>query len=40
MVTHNPSFADIADKVIYVKNGTVEKIVLNEHPKDADDIDC
>jgi putative ABC transport system ATP-binding protein len=40
MVTHNPSFADIADKVIYVKNGTVEKIVLNEHPKDADEIDC
>jgi putative ABC transport system ATP-binding protein len=40
MVTHNPSFADIADKVIYVKNGTVENIVLNEHPKDADEIDC
>jgi putative ABC transport system ATP-binding protein len=40
MVTHNPAFADIADKVIYVKNGTVENIVLNEHPKDADEIDC
>lgn len=40
MVTHNAAFADIADKVIYVKNGTVEKIVMNEHPKDADEIDC
>ncbi len=40
MVTHNPSFADIADKVIYVKNGTVDNIVINEHPKDADEIDC
>ena len=40
MVTHNAAFADIADKVIYVKNGTVERIVTNEHPKDADEIDC
>ena len=40
MVTHNPSFADIADKVIYVKNGTVENIVINENPKDADEIEC
>ena len=38
MVTHNALFADIADKVIYVKNGTVEDIFLNEHPKDADEI--
>ena len=38
MVTHNALFADIADKVIYVKNGTVEDIFMNEHPKDADDI--
>jgi putative ABC transport system ATP-binding protein len=27
-----------ADKVIYVKNGTVEDIFINEHPKDADEI--
>ena len=38
MVTHNALFADIADKVIYVKNGTVEDIFMNEHPKDADEI--
>ncbi len=40
MVTHNPAFADIADKVIYVKNGTVERIVTNENPKSADEIQC
>ena len=38
MVTHNSLFAEIADKVIYVKNGTVMDVVLNEHPKDADEI--
>ena len=39
MVTHNSLFADIADKVIYVKNGTVTEITINESPKDADEID-
>ncbi len=38
MVTHNALFADIADKVIYVKNGTVNKIVKNDNPKSADEI--
>jgi putative ABC transport system ATP-binding protein len=38
MVTHNSLFAEIADKVIYVKNGTVMDVVINENPKDADDI--
>ena len=38
MVTHNSLFADIADKVIYVKNGTVRDVTINEHPKDADEI--
>ena len=38
MVTHNSLFAEIADKVIYVKNGTVQDVVKNEHPKDADEI--
>ena len=31
-------FAEIADKVIYVKNGTVQNVVINEHPKDAGEI--
>ncbi|MGN0412260.1 MAG: ABC transporter ATP-binding protein [Lachnospiraceae bacterium] len=38
MVTHNSLFAEIADKVIYVKNGTVQDVVINEHPKDASEI--
>lgn len=38
MVTHNSLFAEIADKVIYVKNGTVTDIVTNENPKDAEKI--
>jgi putative ABC transport system ATP-binding protein len=38
MVTHNNAFAEIADKVIYVKNGTVQDIVTNAEPKDANDI--
>ena len=38
MVTHNSLFAEIADKVIYVKNGTVQNVVINEHPKDAGEI--
>ncbi len=38
MVTHNALFADIADKVIHVKNGTIMDIIVNENPKDADEI--
>jgi putative ABC transport system ATP-binding protein len=35
MVTHNALFAEIADKVIMVKNGTIDEIVINDNPKDA-----
>ena len=38
MVTHNSMFAQIADKVIMVKNGTIVDIMINEEPKDADDL--
>ena len=38
MVTHNSLFAEIADKVVYVKNGTIEEITVNDAPKDADEI--
>jgi len=38
MVTHNSLFADIADKVIMVKNGTVVEIRENENPKNADEL--
>lgn len=38
MVTHNSFFADIADKVIKVKNGKIESVTVNEHPKDASEV--
>ena len=39
MVTHNSLFAEVADKVVYVKNGTVVDIEKVESPKDAYDLD-
>ncbi|MCR5735524.1 MAG: ABC transporter ATP-binding protein [Lachnospiraceae bacterium] len=38
MVTHNSSFADIADRVIRVKNGTVSSVITNDEPKSADEV--
>lgn len=38
MVTHNSFFAEIADKVIRVKNGGIESVTVNEHPKDASEV--
>ena len=39
MVTHNALFAEIADKVIMVKNGTIDEIITNDKPKDAFDLE-
>lgn len=38
MVTHNSFFAEIADKVIRVKNGGIESVTINKHPKDASEV--
>ena len=38
IVTHNPILAEIANRVIYVANGTIAKIVKNEHPKSVDEL--
>jgi len=38
MVTHNSTFADIADTVIRVKNGQIKSVTANENPKDASEI--
>ena len=38
MVTHNALFQELADKVVTVKNGTIENIVINDHPKEADEL--
>ena len=39
IVTHNDLFAEMADKVINVKNGTVFSIVTNENPKSVNEVE-
>jgi len=39
IVTHNDLFAEMADKVINVKNGTVFSIATNENPKSVDEVE-
>ena len=39
VVTHNQALKDMADKVIHIKNGTVEKIEINEHPLPIEEIE-
>lgn len=38
IITHNSVIADIADKVIHIKNGTVEDITINKDPKNVSEI--
>ena len=39
IITHNSAISEIADKVIKFKNGTVEDIVINKHPKKVEDVE-
>jgi putative ABC transport system ATP-binding protein len=38
LVTHNSVIASMADRVIYLKDGRIDKIVENETPVDADEL--
>lgn len=38
IVTHNAALEKAADKVIYVKNGGIERIVLHEHPCEIKEV--
>ena len=39
IITHNAAITPMADKVIHFKNGTSEKIEVNENPISIDDIE-
>ncbi len=39
VVTHNGALKAMADKVIYLKNGLIEKVELNENPKSIKEIE-
>ena len=38
IVTHNSLISEIADRVIKIKNGKVESNILNNHPKNIDEV--
>ena len=39
VITHNTAIAPMADKVIHVKNGRVDRIVRNENPMPVEEIE-
>lgn len=39
VVTHNAALKNMADKVIHIKSGMIEKIERNEHPVPVEDIE-
>ena len=39
IVTHNALLAEAADKVIRIKNGQIESMVINENPKKIDELE-
>ena len=38
IVTHNSAIAQAAHKVIHVKNGKIESVEINEHPKAVSEV--
>ena len=39
IVTHNGALKDMADKVVYIKNGQAIKTEIVENPKDVSEIE-
>jgi len=38
LVTHNSVISNMADRIIYLKDGKIDRIVENEEPLDADEL--
>ena len=38
IVTHNAAIKEIADQVIYIKNGSIDKIELNASPASIESV--
>jgi len=38
LITHNAAIARMADKVIYIRDGRVDRIEENPHPVTADEV--
>ena len=39
MITHNAALADMGQKIIKVRSGKIEDIIINENPKKVEDIE-
>jgi len=38
IITHNASIGEMGDRVFYVKDGLIDKIVVNENPISPEDV--
>ena len=39
MITHNAALADMGQKIIKVRSGKIEEVIINEHPMNVEDIE-
>lgn len=39
VVTHNQAIQEMADRVIHIKNGKIDNVVINHHPKPIEEIE-
>ena len=39
MITHNAALAEMGQKIIRVRSGKIEEVIINEHPKNVEEIE-